>query len=279
MTTLLVGFDSAWTAKNAGAVVGVLRGAGGELTELGLPVTADFSEAAIRIGDWKEEYKPARTLVMLDQPTIVPNTNGQRPVENLVGSPVSRRYGGVQPAHRGRLDMFGDGAPVWPFMKTFGGAHDPRRPLPESVVLETYPVLAMIALEWVQLDKRQTGRLPKYNPGRKKTFSLADWQFVCASTAEALRSRQLTGCSTWLDDAGQLSKPGKAAQDKLDALVCLLVALHLAEGSECLMIGDVLSGYMVVPDSDPLRQELTERCLRTKRVPEEWVHRFRLARE
>jgi hypothetical protein len=47
-------------------------------------------------------------------------------------------------------------------------------------VIETYPVLTMIALGWTipDSDGRLTGRLPKYNPGRKKTFSIKDWQHV-----------------------------------------------------------------------------------------------------
>ena len=41
MTTLLVGFDSAWTRTNSGALVGVLRLDDGTFDELGPPRIVD----------------------------------------------------------------------------------------------------------------------------------------------------------------------------------------------------------------------------------------------
>src|SRR5688500_1130669 len=105
MTTLLVGFDSAWTSHNSGALVGVLRLDDGTFLELGPPRIVDFREAEGVILMWQAEYVPTATIVLLDQPTIVKNAAGQRPVENLVGSPVSLRYGGMQPANTAREEM------------------------------------------------------------------------------------------------------------------------------------------------------------------------------
>lgn len=127
--------------------------------------------------------------MLLDQPTIVTNATGQRPVENLVGSPVSLRYGGMQPANTSRGEMFGNNAPVWPFLARFGGPADPLQPVAGTRVFETYPVLAMIALGWILPDSRVTGRLPKYNPERRKTFSIADWKHVCGLASGAFRQR------------------------------------------------------------------------------------------
>ena len=56
--------------------------------------------------------------MLLDQPTIVKNATGQRPVENLVASSVSLRYGGMQPANTARVEMFGKSTPVWSFVGT-----------------------------------------------------------------------------------------------------------------------------------------------------------------
>lgn len=174
MNTLLIGFDSAWTAAKCGAIVGAFCSDDG-IRDLGPPQTVDYEQASDVILKWQAELRPTSTIVLLDQPTIVRNDNGQRPVENIVGSAVSRRYGGVQPASIKRTDMFGRDAPVWPFLEQFGGAADPLDPASvSSQVFETYPVLAMIALGWTLPDSRATGRLPKYNPGRRKTFSLSD---------------------------------------------------------------------------------------------------------
>ena len=107
MSTLLVGFDSAWTPTNSGAIVGVLRAGDGTFRELGSPQVVNYREAENTIAAWQLQQKPEATIVLLDQPTIVNNASGQRPVENLVGSPVSRRYGGMQPAYTAKKEMFG----------------------------------------------------------------------------------------------------------------------------------------------------------------------------
>lgn len=276
MTMLLVGFDSAWTPSNSGALVAVLRLDDGAFLELGAPRIADYREAEAIIAGWQAEHAPAATLVLLDQPTIVTNAAGQRTVEHVVSSAVSRRYGGMQPANTGRLAMFGRDAPLWPFLTRFGGAADPLQPVTDTCVFETYPVLLMIALGWTLPDVRAAGRLPKYNPQRKKTFSVSDWRHVCGRLSTAFRERSLVGICQWLDDARRKSSPRKSDQDGLDACLCLLVALHVAERKECLMVGDRQTGYIVVPSGDALRAELEARCRETGREPRDWVRGFRM---
>jgi len=99
-TTLLIGFDSAWTAQNSGALIGLLRSDDGTFRELGPPQIADYRQAQAAITEWQVEFAPEATIILLDQPTIVPNATGQRPVENIVGAIVGLRYGGMQPANR-----------------------------------------------------------------------------------------------------------------------------------------------------------------------------------
>ena len=280
-TTLLIGFDSAWTSKNSGGLIGVLRWDDGTIGELGPPRIVNYTQAQEAILGWQAELTPSATIVLLDQPTIVTNPGGQRPVENIVGSTVSRRYGGMQPANRSKKEMFGNQAPVWEFLKRFGGAANPLGPVSGTLVIETYPVLAMIALGWALPDlsrqARHTDRLPKYNPEQKKTFSILDWQHVCGRASDGLRERGLIGIGQWIHDAAGRSPLRKPDQDSLDACICLLVALHLAEGKDCLMVGDLQTGYIVVPDNVEIRDELATRCKKTGRVPSEWVRKFRLA--
>jgi predicted RNase H-like nuclease len=276
MTTLLVGFDSAWTPTNSGALVAVLRANDGSFQELGSPEVVNYREAEGTILQWQAQQKPAATVVMLDQPTIVKNASGQRPVENLVGSPVSLRYGGMQPANTARKEMFGKDAPMWRFLTRFGGPADPFQPLTGTQVFETYPVLAMIALGWMLPDSRPAGRLPKYNPVRKKTFSISDWRHVCQLTSNAFREHGITGVVRWLDDAVQSTAPRKSDQDSLDACICLLAAVYLAEQRECLMVGNRDTGYIVVPYGEDLFKELNDRCKQTDLTPSMWVRPFYL---
>jgi len=279
MAILIVGFDSAWTRTNTGAIAGVLQLDDGTFNELGPPLIADYDKAQAIIRRWQAEKTPTATIVMLDQPAIVNNTAGQRPVENLVAAPVGLRYGGVQPANTTKKEMFGEEAPVWAFLTQFGGPADPLQLLADTRVFETYPVLAMIALDWTVPDARATGRLPKYNPDRKKTFSISDWKHVCRLASAAFRERELGEIAEWIDSATRNTLPRKSDQDGLDACVCLLVALYFAERKECLMVGDLQTGYMVVPYGAGLCAELEARCCKTGRAPSQWVRSFRMVRQ
>jgi predicted RNase H-like nuclease len=278
-TVLLIGFDSAWTSNNHGAIVGLVRKRDGTFRELGLPQIANFTEAAAAICDWQRSECPEATIVLLDQPTIVRNAMGQRPVENLVSSPVGLRYGGIQPANTSRVEMFGRKAPVWQFVEQFGGAANPMRQIADSQVFETYPVLALIALGWVLPDKRVTGRLPKYNPERRKTFSIDDWRYVCKRLSDEIAARHLSGLTAWIKGLKTKRFPCKADQDRFDACMCLLVALYLVERKECLMVGDTDTGYILVPHRDGLLREIEERCKVTHRDPSLWLRTIKAAQQ
>lgn len=277
MGSLVVGFDSAWTPTNAGAIVGTFIDDTGAVHELGLPRLVRYAEAGNIVNDWRSAHSPSLTVVLIDQPTIVENLRGQRPVERIVSSAISRRRSGMQPANRGRVEMFGDEAPIWEFVQRFGGVTAPYDGGTSTRVIETYPVLAMISLGWVLPDsQRPAGRLPKYNPERKNTFAMADWVHVCRAAAAQLRIEGAAELSTWLDSMARHPKPTKSDQDRLDACICLISALHLAKGGEGLFIGSCLSGYIVVPDAESLRNELATRCRRLNYVATDWMRVFRL---
>jgi len=267
---LIVGFDSAWTDHKRGAIAGALVTDCG-CTNLKLPQPATFIRAQELIIEWQQECQQDTTIVLIDQPTIVPNAKGQRPVENIASSVIGRRGGGMQPANRGRVGMFCENAPIWGFLDRFGGAANPRSDSSSIEVYETYPVLAMIALQWTIENNRPSGRLPKYNPERRKTFSMSDWKHVCAKVADEFRNRGLVEFAQRTDELRQKQAPRKADQDCLDASICLLVALDMAAGKRCLMIGDVQTGYIIVPYSEALCFELNLRCEETARDHVDWV--------
>ncbi len=285
MKILAIGFDSAWSANNTGAIVGVLK-ENDCYTALSNPQAASFNEASQNgvskiIKAWQKEHSPDSVLILIDQPTIVTKSSGQRAVENIVSSPVGRRYGGVQSSNTGKADLFGDAASIWTFLEAFGGAFDPiKLPLKGSGVIETYPVLAMIAMGWGREDNhprpRPTGRLSKYNPSKKGPTFSDDWKYVCNNSAEFFNSFGLKSIAEWLTQARDNPTPKKLDQDCLDACLCLLVGIHLIEKRACLFIGEMDSGYMVVPFDQSLNNELVARCNETRRNPKVWVQQFKL---
>lgn len=175
--------------------------------------------------------------------------------------------------------MFGPTAPVWEFLAEFGSAPHPFACGPGSQVFETYPVLALVAFGWLLPDSRPTGRLPKYNPGRRSSFSLDDWRYACRTAADAFERDDLAGLAAWLRETAECPKPTKRDQDQLDACLCLLVAVHVFLGREALIVGDMASGYMLVPHNPVLADELHARCRATNRDPDEWVTPFRLVED
>lgn len=64
MTTLLVGFDSAWTANHRGALVGVLHVQGGTFKELGSPRIANYREGEDAILKWQAELGPRQSYCL-----------------------------------------------------------------------------------------------------------------------------------------------------------------------------------------------------------------------
>lgn len=273
MTVLVVGFDSAWTEHNRGAIAGVVLHRDDTLVELGLPRVANFQEATQLICDWKESFPPNRTIIALDQPIIVRERNSMRPVERTVASIVTRLGGGVQPANTSRHAMFGVDAPIWRFLRAFGGTVDPSGPTFSHCVLETYPVLAIAAFNWTLPTGSGLSRLPKYNPARP-TFMMDDWCHLCTQCALTLEQSRLASLAQWLRGVGTADttrRPSKSDQDCVDACICLLVALHYARQQACLMIGDMKTGYMLVPSNDSLAESLRQRSQSAGKNPTQWV--------
>ena len=143
--------------------------------------------------------------------------------------------------------MFCDASPIWRFLRALGADERPERARIAAkglYVMEVFPALALASL-----DTRFFGRLrgPRYNPDRKKTFLMADWVRVAETAA---RESHVLGCdelAEWCRTAGKTAQPRKADQDKLDSVLCVLIALHwrLRPREASLLLGDLTTGYTV----------------------------------
>ena len=253
-----VGFDSAWTdnAKAPGAITAIEIDNGRVIT-WHPPHLVSFAGALSFINQIRSPT--GVTLVALDQPTIVPNATSMRPVERAIASVVSWIGGGVQPSNRGRIGMFCDKSPVWSFLKSLGAIEDPEAAHDAKTGLYLVEVFPAAALPSIATES--FGRLKgmKYNPQRKKTFKAPDWLAVAAACAAEAETFNCDELAAWSRAIGQHVKPSKADQDKLDAAICLLVALRwrLRQRQDSLMLGDMNTGYMVMPASPDVRLRLT----------------------
>jgi predicted RNase H-like nuclease len=257
----VVGFDSAWTDNPAkpGAIC-ALQFSDGRPSAWFPPELASFGKAAQLIAS--DKWQSDLLLVALDQPIAVPNQSGSRPVDKVAGSLISWSGGGVQPANRGKLAMFGDGAPIWQFLASLDLIQAPELARTASegrFVIEVFPALALLAL-----GEHFFGRnlRPQYNPERR-TFKLSDWQRVVETVQTEAQSLGCRQVADWLSSV-PLDRVRKHDQDKVDAVICLLVGLKWRFGcrQDSAFIGCENLGHMVTPVRQHMKERLTGAALK-----------------
>ncbi len=262
MREVLVGFDSAWanSPKRPGAIAALVLD--GSATVFHKPRLATFEQASSFINETASEAD--YLLVAIDQPTVVPNHEGARPVDRVASSLISRLGGGVQPARRGGLAMplFGDGAPIWTFLARLGAMQDPvgaRGATAGRFVMEVFPAMALPAIVPILWHRK---RAAKYNPAAAR-FMPSDWPLVAlgmAGFADRLGAQPL---ADWLADEAVRAKPRKMNQDRLDAAICLAIALAWRHGpaESTFQIGDARLGLIATIVSPETRVVLAAASL------------------
>jgi predicted RNase H-like nuclease len=181
-----------------------------------------------------------------------------RPVERAAASLISWLGGGVQPSNSGRLGMFCSASPIWRFLGELGAVENPeeaRLAVRGLYLMEVFPALALASL-----SDEFFGRLsgPRYNPGRRKAFRANDWTRVSEAAAQEANNFNCEELTNWCRDSAKIEFPSKADQDKLDSALCVLIALRwrLSARSDSLLLGDLHTGYMVLPASASVREYL-----------------------
>ena len=156
--------------------------------------------------------------------------------------------------------MFCDASPIWRFLSAVEAKESPEQARTAAsglYLMEVFPALALPSL-----DTGFFGRLsaPRYNPGRMKTFLIADWARVAMAAARAAEMMGFEDLGEWCRTAGKIGQPRKADQDKLDSALCVLIALHwrLCAREASLLLGDLKTGYMVLPATREVRQYLID---------------------
>jgi predicted RNase H-like nuclease len=258
-STIIFGFDSAWTdaAVAPGAICAIAFDERGQV-EFHKPRLVSFANAHSFIDELRHDF--AVSLVAIDQPTVVPNTTGSRPVDKVAGSLVSFVGGGVQPANRSRIGMFCNDSAIWSFLSKLNATQDPidaRGATKGNFLIEVFPALAFPSLE-DRFSQRLSG--PKYNPKNRRKFRLEDWRSVTAVVRTSAQNFGVVGLVDWCDRMDAIAEPRKADQDMLDAALCALIGLGWRAGpvTRSAMLGDLNTGYMVTPISDSTRPRLKE---------------------
>lgn len=245
MREVLIGFDSAWTdnTRNPGAIC-AMHLDDGSCVRFDPPHLVTFDQAARFVN--RSAAGGDVTLVAIDQPTIVRNETGSRPADKVAASLISRLRGGVQPARRGAggASMFGAGAPVWRFLREIRAVQNPQEARTSErgrYVIEAFPALSLPALV-PQFWLRKRGA--KYNPVVRH-FAIDDWRLVATGLGRFAGQHGLEPLTDWaLEESGRVS-PRKADQDRLDAAICLAIAVGWRRNAAAIQFGDERYGYIV----------------------------------
>jgi predicted RNase H-like nuclease len=252
-----VGFDSAWadSPRAPGAICAIQRAAVGSPVRFVRPELVGFDQALAFLR--RVASHNGLRLIGVDQPTIVPNATGSRPVDRVIASVVSWLGGGVQPANRGKTGIFCDASPIWCFLEKLGAAQNPERARGASAglfLMEVFPALALPSLE--PAFCRQGGAA-KYNPANRR-FRIQDWTRVASATAREARRLGCEEAAAWCEGSAAIGQPRKADQDRLDAVLCALAAMRwrIDPAEASVLVGDLDSGYMVAPVMSEIRDRL-----------------------
>lgn len=264
MREAIVGFDSAWGDRVPGAAAWATL-ADGRFEALGPPRTVHFDGAAQIVAE--RRINADYVLVAMDQPSLVPNEKGMRPVERVAASLVSGLGGGVQPANRRKAPLFGAAAPVWRFLDRLGARQNPpiaRTATDGLHLIEVFPALALPAL---CPGIRERKRAAFYNPANQQSFSLSDWRLVVDAVRSHADELGFDALSDWAARQAVNHAPSKSDQDCLDAAICLLVALQWRRlpRHRMMLVGD-RRGYMVTPVS-PETRTILEAAAKSRGVP------------
>ena len=263
---IIFGFDSAWANNHKGAICAIGIDQGGKCS-FHEPELVYFPGALEYIRERQQDY--AYSLAAIDQPTIVRNETGSRPVDRVAGSLIGYTGGGTQPANLSKAALFGEHSPFMHFLSELGAVEDPlaaRAAKVGNFMIEVYPALALPSLHSPFAE--QLGA-PKYNP-EKENFRPEDWKAVTEVVACLARRHKIEGLEDKANKLGgekyKTKKLAKAAQDCLDAAICALVGYlwRFGPSGEVAMIGDLDSGYMITPISGDTRERLEKAAQKPK---------------
>src|ERR1017187_8925808 len=215
MEAVYTGFDSAWGGVKRGAICNLALLDDGSLWLAGDPVGVDWDQALIHA---KQEMSAALRVWAIDQPLVVPNQEGCRPVERDLAKALMADFGCG--AHSSNLGMtaWATDAPIWSLERALednGYFHSPMA-IPEAAggrfYFECYPHPALLGL--FDLDQ-----IVKYKRG-----GLDEWQrllqLLRSLTAAELPIRNI--CEFVQENLGR----NKANEDKLDSILCAYVAAY-----------------------------------------------------
>lgn len=191
-------------------------------------------------------------FLAIDAPIVCPNLTGARPVDRLTHMMFRRQHAACHPANLAKCPrpprVLARLATDLGFAAGWGaefGRNDsvvpPRKPQAVRLAAEVYPHPAMVRLFGLE-------RIIKYKKGpvAAKRVEFARLQGLIA----ALMAREFDYLAPDVETPALLAAPwSKPVEDRVDALFCVLIALHHVRhaGARSEVIGDAATGFILLP--------------------------------
>jgi predicted RNase H-like nuclease len=247
---LFTGFDSGWGGRADGAFCDLRMDAAHVLELMAHPVAVSWDEACHRVSEYARERDH---LIAIDQPLVVPNATGARPVDVNLARALMRDYSvGAHVANTNNAACFGPAAGIWRFLDTLDERGYDHTPFPFDWHLcgrryfECYPHLAFIGLF-------SLNRLLAYKTHHKNPES---W----AKAVELVRS--LESADPSIRNIDDFIPPDfdytKRNEDAIDSIISAYVAAHFWRHGTArnIVLGSLSTGYLVSPVNKALRNAL-----------------------
>ena len=243
---LFTGFDSAWGGKQRGAICDLSCDPQTEACDLFIqrePEQVNWSQAVDRIE--KAYHSVKNHVIAIDQGLIVPNREGQRPVEGMLARSLMKDFRcGAHSSNTGNLSCYGPEAGIWAFLEELDRAGYQHNPMAVAqhqegkFYFECYPHPALIGLfdlDAVLLYKVRKKNAEAWSQLLNHLLSLKEYQPRLVNVAEFVTDLPQT----------------KQNEDLLDSLIAAYVAAyfwyHRTEKST--ILGSLETGYIVSPHS------------------------------
>ncbi|HLC72468.1 MAG TPA: DUF429 domain-containing protein [Candidatus Nanoarchaeia archaeon] len=251
-----VGIDLAWSTKN-GTGLAIIEGNKKEAKVLYSDVVLTDEEIIRHI---QEKVKDKKAFIAIDAPLIVPNEEGRRVAEAVVGQLFRKYHAGAHPSNRKRLSQWSGtirGEELVKKLTAIGFDHNPSIEKFEATrkCFEVYPHPSMVVL--FNLKK-----ILQYKSKPKR-----DHVFLCGMFNQYQKHLRALKKSTPAFHVPEImlrqdvtkikGKALKRYEDKLDAIFCAYISYYAwSQPEKCAVLGSMEEGYILTPIFDHMKEQL-----------------------
>ena len=241
---LFIGIDLAWSENNKSGIA-ILEGDNKKVKLISTSLALKDPEIIELI---EKSVKDNNALISIDAPLIVPNKDGRRLAEALVGKLFRKYNAGAHPSNRKRLSSFTGsirGEEISKLLEKLNFEHSPyiKKQEQSRKFFEVYPHPSMVVLF-------NLSTVIPYKSKPKRTYDSRYKAFE--QYQNYLRDLNIKNSEIISQDVTKLkAQKLKNYEDQLDAIFCAYLSYYAWLYPEnCEILGNMKDGYILTPVFD-----------------------------